>query len=131
LPLLVLCCAGPYANFGPLADLVDSVVADAAASAPAADGAAGSLLAFGPARISAAAAADEPGSSKGHVPHKVALGYMLLPDYVQMAALNRWASSSHGQQQTAQIVWAIKDIVKCSCIFSCNSRKMQAIRQHK
>jgi hypothetical protein len=92
------CClpfAGPYANFGPLADLVDSVVADTAgaaagtAAAAAAEGVAGGLLAMGAAR-SSAAAADDSGSSKGHVPHKVALGYMLLPDYVQTAALNRW-----------------------------------------
>jgi hypothetical protein len=96
-------CAGPYANFGPLADLVDSVVADAGIAAPgatAAEGGAAGLLPFGPARASAAAAAaDAPGSSKGHVPHKVALGYMLLPDYIQTAALNRWAGGCHVQSK--------------------------------
>jgi hypothetical protein len=75
-----------------LADLVDSVVADvagaAAGTAAAAEGAAGGLLPTGAARNSAATA-DDSGSSKGHVPHKVALGYMLLPEYVQTASLNR------------------------------------------
>ncbi|KAF6252198.1 hypothetical protein COO60DRAFT_547764 [Scenedesmus sp. NREL 46B-D3] len=92
---------GPSADFGPLADLVDSVVADgaadsaAAAAAAAAEGTAGGLLALGPARTNAAAAAaaDDSGRSKGHVPHKVALGYMLLPEYVQTAALNRLKAS--------------------------------------
>jgi hypothetical protein len=91
--MLFCCCAGPYANFGPLADLVDSVVADAASAAAgtaaaAAEGAADGLLPPGAARNSAAAA-DDSGSSKGHVSHKVALGYMLLPDYVQTASVNR------------------------------------------
>ncbi|WIA11303.1 hypothetical protein OEZ85_011426 [Tetradesmus obliquus] len=86
---------GPYANFGPLADLVDSVVADASMAAPgttAAEGDAAGLLPFGTARTSAAASADEAGG-KGHVPHKVALGYMLLPDYIQTAALSRLKAS--------------------------------------
>ncbi|WIA31383.1 hypothetical protein OEZ86_002282 [Tetradesmus obliquus] len=86
---------GPYANFGPLADLVDSVVADTSMAAPgttAAEGDAAGLLPFGTARTSAAASADEVGS-KGHVPHKVALGYMLLPDYIQTAALSRLKAS--------------------------------------
>lgn len=72
----------------------------AAPGTTAAEGDAAGLLPFGTARTSAAASADEAGS-KGHVPHKVALGYMLLPDYIQTAALSRWAAAHHAEHITA------------------------------
>lgn len=91
--------AGPYTNFAPLEQLVDAVSESVAAGvqggfAAAAAGAAAAAAGINSAAAGSMGAKMSAGGMSGtppkqHVPHKVALANMLLPDYVESVALAR------------------------------------------